>query len=190
MTLYHVLDEINAIPKELWKDMPLYKSSRVMLSHNVKLLPEEYDKQIARAYRSKEAFDFIKSIAHKISFDYVKNDNDEIKISTYLPIHKATVQKHNSSIIEYEWDKNRKAVAKYKPRAVDIEKLQDKRDALRTQSMLEIAINVETTISELEAIRTKIRNNSLTQRDLGNVYYTYMRLIQKNKKLKNKLPKE
>lgn len=188
MTLYHVLDEINAIPKELWKDMPLYKSSRVMLSHNVKLLPEEYDKQIARAYKSKEAFDYIKSIAHKISFDYIQNENDPIQ-STYTVMYR-TVQKHSSSLIEYEWNKNRNAVAKYKPRAVDIEKLQDKRDALRTQSMLEIAINVETTISELEAIRTKIRNNSLTQRDLGNVYYTYLCLIQKNKKLKNKLPKE
>jgi len=214
VTVYYPQDELRAIPKEIWAKLPKYKSSRLDGLRKIPF-PVEYDSSVNRAYKSKESFEYIKGILHKISpmlmestdelifrKSYSYGSDFSITVKSYANggwshdcvFGKGSRQQRTAS--RWEVDHQEKEFGKLWDtlRAEAVEKIlspkkQAKRDVRNTAALIKLGAQVTKLSNEVESFRTKILDESITQKDISNMYFTYMEFNAECKSLKKNLPK-
>lgn len=214
MTVYYPEDELKAIPNEIWAKLPKYKSSRLVgLGKNP--FPVEYDSSVSRAYKSKEAFEYVRGILHKIAPRALKPSDELIfrKNYSYGSDFSITMQTHAgggwSHVCVYgKGTRGQRTASGWEianqgkefgklwdaTRSESIEKTispaqKIKKEVQNTAALIKIGSHATKFSSELESLRSKIADGTLSQGDLTDIYYLFMNFNAECKPLKKKLPK-
>lgn len=211
-TTYYPYEELKKIPKELWVHMPTFPSSGLgqytdsygNVSPAYKAFCSTYDSVAKRRYKTEEAYNYIRDNRHKFSLAALQLGDilefKELK-SKYIRSAKLTrvatsgrVQITSSTYnglnhMKYfgsKWDAMRKQALE----ETVSEKVLGKREVKVTKALLHIACHTTALSNELEAFRIKISNCTLSQSDLGDMWFAFEKFNSNNKQWKSHLPKK
>lgn len=217
-TTYLPFEELKKIPKHIWANMPEWKASGMAHVHDYanfglhnKELSSTFDSVAKRKFKTEETYNYVKDNAHKFSIPYMKVGDcfkfePERNQNYYQPLIATRVKPINSgpnqirivakTHASWEFNYYLKDLAKLWNRLRSEAKEESlpektllKREVKVTNALIHIASNTIKLSNEIEALREKINNGTLTQNDLSDMWFRFDRFNHDNKQWKSKLPK-